>query len=1246
MGCSHRALNKSILGSLLRLSCLVALTALFDFRGPAKGWADAPTVLPTQIRALVPGPAGWTGFTLLPPTSTGVFFTNLLTDAESAANRVLENGSGVAIGDFDRDGQLDIFLCSLTGRNALFRNLGGWRFENVTGVSGLGATPLICRGAVFADVDGDGWPDLLVSTLGQGVRYYSNTGKGRFEDVTETSGLRSRAGSMTVALADVDGNGSLDLYVANYRTEDIRDRSRIDVQRVNGRMQLAPGLQGRLLLTKDGVFEFGEPDALYLNDGRGRFQLVAWTDGTFRDEDGKPLAGPPGDWGLSASFRDVNGDGAPDLYVCNDYWTPDRFWINNGKGQFGAAPSSALGHISENSMGVDFADVDRDGHTDFLVLDMLSRDPALRRRQSLAQTRNAPTPTGPPWPPQYMCNTLFHNRGDGSFAEIASFAGVFASDWSWQPVFLDVDLDGWEDLIIAAGHRRDLQDMDATVAIQALQHSWPKGMNAQAHQEAFTREMMNHARLYPRLDMPLITFRNRGHSSFQETTSEWGTSQAGVHQGIAVGDLDGDGDLDFVVNNLNGLCGVYRNDSAAPRLAVRLIGLPPNTAAAGARVILRGGAVPYQSQEISVGGKYLSGSDTLLAFAPGTAKEMQLEIRWRSGRETIVAPVAPNHLYEISEPSSLPLASPPQTQAPLGLFEDVSDRIHHSHRQTPFDDFVRQPLLPKRLSELGPGAAWFDLDGDGLDDLIIGGGRGGRLAIFHCFPDGTFQRSLSLSNAPANDRGQMGLAALQDVRGTSVLFAGSSNYEDGLATSPGVLAYDANGRLATPSFPGAADCTGPLALADLDGDGDLDLFVGGRMIPGRYPELASSRIFRQREGRWDLDTTNAPTLRSVGLVSAAVWSDLDGDHWPELVLACDWGPILLFKNDRGTLKNVTGSYGMADAKGVWNGVTTGDVDGDGRLDIVASNWGQNSRDVATRNDPLRLYYGDLMDRGVIDVIETETDLQRGIVAPRQRLEPLSAALPPLREVFHSFQAFSEADITQVLRVARKAPAFLDVTTLSSTIFLNRGDHFERLELPSEAQWSPGFSVHVADLNGDGHEDIFLTQNFFGVPWHVPRQDAGRGLVLLGRGAGRVEAVPVGEAGISVFGDQRGAALSDFDRDGRVDLVITQNNGPTKLFRNRGAQPGLRVRLRGSPGNSQGVGAVIQLQFADRIGPAREIHAGSGYWSQDSAVQVMATPQPPTGLIVRWPCHHSTTNSVPDDAREVLVTQSGTIQRLR
>src|ERR1043166_2557263 len=642
-------------------------------------------------RDLQAPPGGKTGFTFLSSDKTALLFTNTLGEWEGAANRVLFNGSGLAVGDYDNDGLPDIFLCGLETPNALYKNLGGWKFKDVTAESGLAFPGRNFRGAVFADLNGDGALDLLVATTGRGVLCFLNEGHGKFKDITQSAGTASNHGSVGMALADIDGNGTLDLYIVNNRADDIRDRGQVDIQMVNGKMVIPPLFKDRLVVLNGRVEEMGEPDQLLLNDGKGHFTPVPWTGGRFLDEDGRKLEQPPLDWGLTAAFRDLNGDGFPDIYVCNDYWTPDRIWLNDGHGTFRAIDRLAIRCTSASSMGVDFADIDRDGHTDIFVLDMLSREPRVRKRQTLAQTPMMLPVGAIENRPQVMRNTLLHNRGDGTFEEIACYSGLEASEWSWSCAFLDVDLDGFEDLLIAPGHNKDVQNMDAGRVIAARQRSYSGFTNAVERQKAFTTDRMLNNRLYPPLLAPIIPFHNLGGLKFEEVTSVWGTDQPGVHHAIALADFDGDGDVDFVVNNFQNGVGLYRNETSAPRVAVRLRGLSPNTQGIGSKVTLLGGAVPMQSQEIACGGRYMSGSEAMLAFAAGQATGgMTLEVKWRSGSVSTIHDVRANRLYEIEEPSTRAATPSPATTSESipekPFFKDVSSLLQHNHHEEAFDE--------------------------------------------------------------------------------------------------------------------------------------------------------------------------------------------------------------------------------------------------------------------------------------------------------------------------------------------------------------------------------------------------------------------------------------------------------------------------------------------------------------------------------------------------------------------------------
>ena len=1183
------------------------------------------------------------GFTRMEAGRSGIQFQNDVSDSILLGNRILGQGAGVALGDVNGDGLIDVFLARTEGCNALYKNLGGWRFEDITKTAGVGACDRYSTGTAFADVDGDGDLDLiLLATTGPNV-IFTNDGVGHFTERRDLGIDPAGKGGTTVTMADVDGDGWLDMYFANYKPYNVDDslppqqRSFNQMVRQTGpdkyevvpehqkdyKVVMRPDMGGLRMTTR------GSPDDFYLNRG-GHFDRVALTSGRFVDVLGRPLKEEPESFGLGAKFADLNGDGAPDLYVANDFEDPDQLWFNDGHGRFRLADWTSQRQVSNSSMGVDIADVNGDGIPDLFEVDMLSNDSHRLRTQ---------IPTHSPFPKkpgeldvqlQQQRNALFVNRGDGTFEEVSMYAGVQASGWSWSTMFMDVDLDGRQDLLIANGHLWDVMDADVQ-----------EGLQNRLTDVRWQRQRWE----FPPLRLKNVAYRHRGDGTFEDVSERWrfGTEDD-ISHAMATADLDGDGDLDVVVNRLRSPALVLRNDASAPRVAVRLVGDAPNTQAVGAKITLTGGAVPIETREVSVGGLYMSHSDYEASFAMGTSDSATLVIDWRDGRRTTMAGVRPNRQYEITSKTAIGRsADTPRNVRQAVLFDDATpDLGGHTHTEDTFDDWDRQFLLPNALAQLGPGVAWFDLDSDGDEDLIIGTGKGGRLAVFRndlgrLVPQG--------AQGPVMQNDLTTILGMTE-NGASRLLAGLSTWQarslPEMTGPPAAVSFRiGQGRLAAVAdtlVSSHETATGPMALGDYDGDGDLDLFVGGRAIAMQYPVAGSSGLFKNVGGRYVLDEVNSQFLRNVGLVSSALFADMNGDGKPDLVLAREWGSILLMLNDgHGNFTLAPDSWGLARWTSRWNGIAAGDLDGDGRLDIVATSWGRNTAEQADSARPLVLYHGPFGARQEEEMLLARLDPRIGGLAPLNSYARVRVAFPDLVRRINTFAAYADATVEQVLGPALSNTRQLKAVTMDQMVFLNRGDHFEASRLPMAAQLAPAFYAGVADFDGDGFEDVFLSQNFYPTAIGTPRYDGGRSLLLLGDGKGGLTPIAGAKSGLIVYGDQRGAAYADFNGDGRLDLVVTQNGAATRLFRNHGAKPGLRVRVKGLASNPFGVGTQLRIVYGNRMGPVREIDAGSGYWSQNGAVQVFGLAATPTAVWVRWPGGGEIRVPVPPGAKGIVVT---------
>ena len=1050
-------------------------------------------------------------FTLLPPDSTGVAFVNELTEGPNLNVLMYEylyNGGGVAAADLNGDGLDDLYFTSNMAANKCFLNQGDMRFLDITERAGIaGREGPWKTGITAADVNGDGRLDLYLCYSGalppekRTNQLFINMGNDadgipQFEEQAEAFGLASAAFSNQGYFFDYDRDGDLDMALLNHNPKSLPI---LNVAATRQMLDQDDPLQGLRLFRQDN----------------GRFTDVT-------DQAG--INGSALSYGLGLGISDVNADGWPDFYVSNDYAVPDYLYINNGDGTFTDRLQQTLGHTSHFSMGNDIADINNDGLQDIFTLDMLPQD---NRRQKLLLSPDnydkfdLNVRSGFHY--QYMRNMLQLNTGTGGFSEIGQLAGVSNTDWSWSALLADYTNDGWKDLFITNGYYRDYTNLDFI-----------------NYMEDFVAEKGRLLRsdvleIVQRMPSSLLTnylYVNQGGASFEDRTRMDGVEQAANSNGAAYSDLDGDGDLDLIVNNINQPAFIYRNNSDPSRhyLQVRLIGGNGNTQGIGAAVTVYAGGLPQKIEQMPTRG-YLSTVSTRLHFGLGTHTTADsVHIRWSGGAVQTLREVAANQLLEVRE-SEAGLADGGQI-APAAYLVEAPGRLAHISPPVAINDFKRQPLLIAQFSHRSPILAAGDLNGDGLEDVVVGGGRGSATSVYL---QGLSQR-FTQRPEPAFDADRAyadGALELFDANGDGSLdlYAASGGYHDLDAEDPllqdRLYLGDGKGGFsrAQNALPQLRTSAGCVTSGDINGDGAADLFVGGRVVPGRYPEApASYLLVNDGKGNFEDRTQSlAPHLSRLGMVSDALWTDVNGDGAQDLAVVGEWMPVVWNINRAGSLARESGTYPGAAAFGWWNCIAESDLNGDGKPDFVLGNMGLNTQFQASEAQPLELFYDDFDDNGAVDPIFTY--YIGGQRYPYLTRDELLGQLARYRSRFTSYESYASAALEDIFNESEiREAGHLQANVMKTTVYLSDpAGGYREAALPVQAQYAPVQVIVPADVNADGATDLLLLGNSRHYKLRLGKFDANYGTLLLNDGKGDFEYVPQARAGLSVKGDVQSAA---------------------------------------------------------------------------------------------------------------------------
>jgi len=1055
-------------------------------------------------------------FSLIPNSKSSIDFQNVVEETQDLnflnySN--IYNGGGVVTADFNNDNLVDVFFVANQQSNKIYLNKGQFKFEDITDDSGIEDLGGWSTGASAIDVNNDGWMDLYVCKSGaltentlRHNKLYINQKNNSFKESAKEWKIDDDGFSTQSYFFDFDKDGDLDMYLVNHRV-DFENTSRLNME-----------IERR--------FTKQTSDKLYRNDG-GSFTDITHKSGIVNNA-----------WGLSASIGDFNNDGWPDVYVCNDFLTPDMLYINNKNGTFSNEILDRMNHISFSSMGSDYADINNDLLPDLLVLEMAAED-HVRSKQNMAtmNTKSFNNLVKMDYHRQYMVNTLQLNNDNGQFSEIAQMSGISKTDWSWSPLIADFDNDGFKDVFITNGILKEMGNQDFRTKLRAKYSD----KNRPDFQEVVAMMPSNKIGNY--------SFKNKGDLTFSNSSIAWGFEAKTQSNGVAYADFDNDGDLDLAINNINGEAQIYQNNDLNNFIQFRLKGDLKNTAALGAKIsITVNGKKQYQELYTSRG--FLSSVQNIINFGVADATSInEVLIEWPNQKFTILNDLEVNQIITVDQKHSLPLELDKKMNAKAFTAIDPTQKgITFKHKENQFDDFQKQILLPHSQSTNGPFIDKADVNNDGLVDFFIGGAAGQTGELYIQTNNGGYSKQESLiwtEDKAYEDLGVLFFDADNDndqdlyiVSGGSAFGENNDLYQDRIYLNDGKGNFRKSNN-ALPKISSSGQC---VKASDIDNDGDLDLFVGGRVIPDKYPFAPKSYILINENGKFQDKTDHiAPLISEVGMVTDAVFSDYDNDGDDDLMLVGEWMPIRLFENVNGMLQPKQ-NKDLEHTEGIWFSITADDIDNDGDMDYLVGNLGLNTKFKASKEHPFHVFCDDFDKSGTYDIVLTSN--YNGTLVPARGKECSTQQMPFIKEKFPSFQAFAEASLTDIYGEKNLDNALhYEVKMLASIYLENLGNgEFEIRKLPNATQISPIMDFEI--IEDQGAKNIVIVGNHYNSEVETVRYDASYGFVL----SYEDEQFMVKDPGLTGFVSKGNAKhMTIINSKKEKHVLITNNDSQINMF---------------------------------------------------------------------------------------------------